>query len=445
MSIKGSGGFTLPGAYRFPLPLAALILVLAGIVTGHVQAAAQQAAAWTATEADGRRSILLYFFHSETCPHCIKAGEFLPSLQDHRPWLAIRRHSVASQDGEALFVDLMGRIGQAAEGVPTFIFCGRAIVGFDGPDGIGRELGSALDSCHEAIERGVEPTVESADPDRVAQRDLDLPLIGKVAPQALSLPLVTVLLAALDAFNPCAFFVLLFLLSLMVNARSQARMALVGGVFVAISGVMYFLFMAAWLNLFLVLRSASWISLAAGLVAIAIGLVGVKDYFVQAGPTLSISETHKDNLFARMRGLLSADRMVTLLVGTTALAIAANTYELLCTSGFPMVFTRILTLHDLPSWLRYGYLALYNVIYVLPLAAIVAVFVATMGRRKLTEREGRTLKLISGMLMLFTGLVLAIDPALFLKPVWIVAVLAGAVAAAIALATAFPGTGRKEG
>jgi hypothetical protein len=54
-----------------------------------------------------------------------------------------------------------------------------------------------------------------------------------------------VVLAGLDAFNLCAFFVLLFLLSLMVHARRRMRMALVGGVFVAFSGLLYYVCMAA--------------------------------------------------------------------------------------------------------------------------------------------------------------------------------------------------------
>jgi hypothetical protein len=60
----------------------------------------------------------------------------------------------------------------------------------------------------------------------------DLPLLDDVEIDALPLPVLTLLLAALDAFNPCAFFVLLVLLSLMVHSGSRARMLLVGGTFV---------------------------------------------------------------------------------------------------------------------------------------------------------------------------------------------------------------------
>ena len=75
-----------------------------------------------------------------------------------------------------------------------------------------------------------------------------------------------------------------------------------------------------------------------------------------------------------------------------------------------MVYTRLLTLADLTPAARCGYLAAYNLVYVLPLALIVAVFAFSLGARKLTEREGRLLKLLSGAMMLELGALLLIAP-----------------------------------
>ena len=99
-----------------------------------------------------------------------------------------------------------------------------------------------------------------------------------------------------------------------------------------------------------------------------------------------------------------------MVAATVFLAIAANFYELLCTAGFPMVYTRLLTLSELPPAGYYLYLALYNLIYVVPLVLIVLVFVRTLGARKLTEREGRLLKLLSGAMMLELGALLLVAP-----------------------------------
>jgi hypothetical protein len=129
-----------------------------------------------------------------------------------------------------------------------------------------------------------------------------------------------------------------------------------------------------------------------------------------------------------MRKLLTSTSLTSILIGTTALAIAANSYELLCTAGFPMVFTRILTLNKLTTAAYYAYLILYNVIYVIPLAIIVIVFTVTLGKKKLTEWQGRMLKLVSGVMMLGLGVVLLFDPTLLSNALISFLLLSGALA-----------------
>jgi hypothetical protein len=222
---------------------------------------------------------------------------------------------------------------------------------------------------------------------------------------------LTVAIGFLDGFNPCAFFVLLTLLGLLLHVRSRGRILLVGGIFVLFSGLVYFLFMAAWLNVFLVAGQVAAVTKAAGVVALVIALINIKDYFLfKRGVSLSIPDSAKPRLFERMRRLIAETALAPVILGTVVLAAAANLYELFCTAGFPMVYTRILTLHRLPKAGYYLYLALYNLVYVVPLAAIVLLFAATLGARKLSELQGRVLKLLSGTMMLGLGLALLLRP-----------------------------------
>lgn len=200
-------------------------------------------------------------------------------------------------------------------------------------------------------------------------------------------------------------------------------MMLVGGLFVLISGLVYFIFMTAWLNVFLWAGELKAITLIAGLVAMGIALINIKDYFwFKQGVSLSIPEKAKPGLYQRMRNLVRAGSLPAMLAGTAVLAVAANTYELLCTSGFPMVYTRMLTLEELSPGAYYAYLAAYNLIYILPLLAIVLVFSLKFGTRKLSEEEGRVLKLLSGVMMFSLGAVLVFAPDL-LNQVWTAIVL----------------------
>ena len=201
--------------------------------------------------------------------------------------------------------------------------------------------------------------------------------------------------------------------------------------------------MAAWLNLFLVMGHVAVITGIAGAVSILIAGINIKDFFLfKQGISLSIPESAKPKLFDRMRKLLRSTSLLSILLGATVLAVVANFYELLCTAGFPMVFTRILTLNNLSTTGYYLYLLLYNCIYVIPLLIIVLAFTLTLGRRQLSEWQGRVLKLVSGTMMLGLGGVLLINPALLNSIVVSFVILVSALGASLLVAGV---TKRREG
>lgn len=411
----------MPPVPVWPLRWLLLVLLLwvSGVsLGGHLEASAgtESVAAdpWLVLEADGSVRVPITLFWSKRCPHCLDALSFLDRLRREEPWIEVRDFELTGDRAHvALYVEMARGLGQEARSVPAFFVCGQMFTGFDAAEAMGARLLGLARFCRQAAQVG-ETRAQVSDGGSGAGASgggIDLPLFGRLDASTLSLPLFTLVIAGLDAFNPCAFFVLLFLLSLLVHARSRARMLVVGGTFVLFSGLVYFLFMAAWLNLFLLIGGAPVVTLVAGAVALVIGALNVKDYFWSGqGPTLSIPEKAKPGLYRRIRGLIAADHLGTMLIGTVALALAANSYELLCTAGFPMVYTRALTLNDLAPGRYYGYLALYNLIYVLPLLAIVLVFSLALGRCKLSEGQGRLLKLFSGLMMLGLGALLLVAP-----------------------------------
>jgi len=388
--------------------------------------AASEAITWTSAQENGATRVHLYFFWSQKCPHCLKAVPFIDSLAREHNWLDVHSAEV-SQNRKNLerYIGMANSLGQEASSVPAFMVCGRMITGYDSPLGVGQEILALALACQQSPEDAASMAEE--------KRAFLLPFLGTIDPQSNSLLIFTLIIAGMDSFNPCAFFVLLFLLSLMVHARSRARMLLIGITFVTISALVYFMFMAAWLNLFMMIGAVPVITAIAGVIAVVIGLINTKDYFLfRQGPSLSIPENAKPTLFRRMRALLKADNLGAMLLGTAALAIAANSYELLCTAGFPMVYTRLLTLNDLGDLEYYGYLVLYNLVYVLPLLVIVLIFSFTLGAYKLSERQGRYLKLLSGLMMLGLGLLLLFAPGMLLTTVWSGVIL---MSTAIVLAT----------
>ena len=405
---------------------------------------------WYGTAADGTPIVRLYYFFSPTCPHCQAAAPFIDDFAARSPWLEVRKYVVKDNKANARFYyETALSLGTQALSVPGFVFCRNVLIGYDTAETTGAEIVKALEGCH--AERLAHPGADVAadtsagtpmagEPAAASAGDeasttVHLPIVGTVDAKAFSLPVLTLVLAGMDAFNPCAFFVLLFLLSLLVHARSRARMLVVGGTFVLFSGIVYFVFMAAWLNVFLIAGELRVITTIAGLLALFVAVLNIKDYFwFKEGPSLSIPESAKPGLFKRMREIVAAGNLAPMLASTVLLAIVANSYELLCTAGFPMVYTRALTLAQLETWQYYAWLAGYNVIYVIPLLAIVIVFVRTMGARKLTESEGRILKLVSGFMMLGFGLMLLLAPNLLTNALASIVVLLLAVGVAVLLA-----------
>ena len=386
---------------------------------------------WYAVDDQGEPSVSLYYFWTLTCPNCKKAKPFLEQMEQTHPWLRIHAYELLENpENVELYQQFAGRLGGFAQAVPGFIFCRQMYLGYDNEDSMGAFLLDKLTECYSAVrDQGQLPT-ESGE--EAPKAPISLPFIGPFDVSAMSLPALTLLIAGIDAFNPCAFFVLLFLLSLLVHAHSRTRMFIVGGVFVLFSGLAYFLFMAAWLNVFLLLGELQLLTIIAGIMAVAFATINIKDFFwFGKGVSLSIPETAKPGLFSRMRRLVNARQLSTMLVGTVTLAIVANSYELLCTVGFPMVYTRILTLKELSTTGYYLYLAFYNIVYVIPLALIVAVFTLSLGAHKLSEREGQILKLVSGLMMLGLGGLLLLAPELLNNALAALALIAFAIGASV--------------
>jgi glutaredoxin len=347
-------------------------------------------------QAGGDRPVLEVFVR-EGCPHCAAAKEFLPQLARERPELRIVLRAV---DRDAAALDELARHSRNADlwppGVPTFVIDGRVLVGFESAQRSGPELAALIDGRSQA------------------PASIDSRLAGPLSVSRLGLPLFTLALGLLDGFNPCAMWVLLFLLSLLVHLRDRRRMALVAGTFVFVSGAVYYAFMAAWLNVFLWVGLSDMLRWALGGVALVIGAFNVKDFLQPGwGPTLAIAASAKPGLYARMRSVLRAETLLPSLTGVAALAIVVNFIELLCTAGIPALYTAVLAQQELAPAAHYAYLGLYIVGYVTDDALMVTLAVVALGSRKLSERAGQWLKLLSGVVMLMLG------AAMILRPDWL--------------------------
>lgn len=360
------------------------------------------APSWPARAADApspAAAPVLEVYVRDGCPHCADAKVFLEQLARERPALRIELRAVDVDPAAAAELSERSRAaGVWPPGVPTFVFGDALLIGFDDAEHAGRELRSLVDGALQAAPRTEVPTP-----------------LGIVSASRLGLPLFTLALGLLDGFNPCAMWVLLFLLSLLVHLRDRRRMLWIAGTFVAVSGAVYYAFMAAWLNIFLAVGLSAPVRVGLALLALAIGAFNLKDFFAWGrGASIGIPEAAKPGLYARMRRVVQAPALTVSLLGVAALAIVVNLVELLCTAGIPAVFTAVLTQQGLSPAAHYGYLGLYILGYVADDMLMVGSAVLALSSGRLGERGARRLKLLSGCVMLALGAVL------LLRPQWLV-------------------------
>lgn len=385
-------------------------LCLLCLALGTAPAPAQPAA-------DARR---LEVFVREGCPHCADAEEFLERLGRERPDLTIVIRDV-HKDRAALtrLQELVQAQGAGVARVPAVFVNGQLILGYSREASTDKLIRSALDGGRAAASAATEAGSCAAEDSlscgpggaTPAEESFEVRLFGRTLTlDDVGLPAFSIALGLLDGFNPCSMWVLLLMISLLAPLNDRRRMLAIVGTFVLIQGIAYFAMMAAWLNLFLFigLSRASQIAIAA--IAIVAGLINLKDFFAFGrGISLSIPDSAKPRIYDRMRGILHARNYTAAIAGTVVLALLVQVVEFMCTSGFPALFTRILTLRQFDSATYYGYMLLYNAAYMLDDLIVLGIGVTLLSRHRLQEKEGRGLKLIAGLVMIGLGIYLLAD------------------------------------
>lgn len=255
------------------------------------------------------------------------------------------------------------------------------------------------------------PGLPSDMPEQEVDDTIRLPFWGSLSASKLGMPLFTIAVGLVDGFNPCAMWVLLYLLSILVNLRDRVRIVAIAGTFVVVSGLAYYAFMAAWINVFMWVGYLRSVQVGLAILAISIGSIHIKDFFAfKQGVSLSIPESAKPGIYARVRKIVTAENLTGAIAGAFTLAVLVNFIELLCTAGLPALYTRILTQQNLSWPMRHAYLGLYIGAYMLDDTIMVLLIVATLSKKKLQESQGRWLKLASGIAILLLGIIMMVRP-----------------------------------
>jgi len=238
--------------------------------------------------------------------------------------------------------------------------------------------------------------------------------VGKIKTENLSLPIIAILMGVLDGFNPCAMWILLFLISILIGMNDRKKMWILGLTFVATSALMYSLFMIAWLNLALFMGSLSWIRILVAGVAIIGGIINLKSGLNKDSGCRVVNDKKREKIFSRVKRLTSEKTFLLALGGIILLAISVNLIELLCSAGLPVVFTQILALNELSSIDHYLYILLYIIFFMIDDMIVFIIAMLTLKLTGISTKYGKISHLIGGILMIIIGLLLIFNPGLLM-------------------------------
>jgi len=365
-------------------------------------------------QAQAAQQVELHIFWSRGCPHCESALSFLDPLTTQYPDLKLIRHELSEDPGNLpILIRLAERHGINEPGVPFMVLGNEVFVGYQDDATTGRMLKQKIEAC---LRSGCETRLDDLavpaanSPVLRLPDSVRLPAWGMVDLRELSLPLLTVVLAAADGFNPCAMWVLVFLIGLLLQIQNRFRRWMLGLAFLAGSALVYFLIMVAWLNTLRYFSAVLWIRAGIAVVAIIAGVWALRDALRDQTVCRVTAAPARRAILERLRGLALSASLPLALLGIVLLAFAVNLVEFLCSAGIPAVYTQYLALKDLPLWQHYAYLSLYILVF---LADDLLIFVGAMLALEIGgvgQRVGRWSRLIGGVVLLILGILLLFKP-----------------------------------
>lgn len=351
-------------------------------------------------------------FFSPICPHCAKAKPFLESLEEKYSNVEFEDYDIFQKQSAELLKQNYEKydVPVNEQGLVPITFIGeRYFLGFD--EIVAADIESYI---LELLEENSEPGPQEK------ERRITLPIIGEISFDNMSPMILAIALGALDGFNACAMIALGFLLTVLVSTGIRERVFLIGGTFILVSGIMYFIFISAWLNLFLVLERINYITFIVGIIIIMFSVFLLKDYSHNIiCRVCEVDPSKKDNIFIRFEKRLfekmqeisqAKTSLPLMLLGVAVVAAGVNLVELVCSLGFPLAFTKMLTTYNLNSSSYYFYLLIYILFYMIDDLIIFALAIWTLRITQVSEKYLKAIKLISGIVLLILGLIILFKP-----------------------------------
>ena len=367
------------------------------------------------------KTLRVYLFHQESCPHCKKEIQYLEELKNEYSNLDVVTYEVSQNVMNYNFMNrVIEKTGIVTNGQVPFTIIGTDYyIGFE--DHVKKSIKDSIDKfLNDKNSIDVIAKVKNGEDVSNIKYNVDpkstkvIPILGEIDAKKVSLPLVAIVIGAVDGFNPCAMWVLLFLIGMLFHMKDKKKMWILGITFLLTSAVMYLLIMAAWLKVALSFMTVVWLRIFIAIVALVAGLVNLNSYIKEKkrkddGCEI-VDEKKRKKMFTKIKKITSEKKFILAIFGIIALAISVNLVEIACSAGLPLIFTQILALNDLSTFEYVIYMLIYILFFLIDDIVVFVIAMLTLNIKGISSKYGKYSHLIGGIIMILIGILMIFKP-----------------------------------
>lgn len=356
----------------------------------------------------------VYLFHSSSCPHCKEEIEYLKTLDEE---VNVKYYEVGTYSN--LLSKVRDKMNIKEASVPLTIIGSDYVIGYskDIKNSIDNMISAYQENDHcdvvDSIIKGedISACLEKNDGIYKSSEDKILTIFGhdiKFNAKNVSLPLISIIIGFIDGFNPCAMWVLVFLITMLFNMQNRKKMWILGLTFLVTSALVYLIFMSG----ILVIANSSigaYFKYLIALVALVGGIINLnsfKDSIKQNVGCQVTDKKKKNKIIEKIKSIVSEKHFLIALLGIMLLAVSVNLVELACSAGLPAMFVEILSLNNLKSFEYSMYMLLYIIMFMID---DIVVFIIAMTTLKVTGISNKYTKyshLVGGIIMILIGILM---------------------------------------
>ena len=375
--------------------------------------------------AKGNDKVTLYLFHGDGCPHCASEIEYLNKIESKYENLEIVKYEVWYNDENSEFLkSIKSSFGVDNSYVPATIIGDTIIIGYG--DGTGPKIERAIKyylendyidqveriKNNEFVKEDLKDGFDKEEKKLDDEMTIDIPSLGKVNLKRISLTSAAVVIGLVDGFNPCAMWILLFLISVLIGMKNKKRMWALGLTFLVTSALVYMLIMLSWISIAVKITTVIWVRNIIAVIALIGAIINIRSYIKSRknGGCEVVDDKKRKNIFSKIRKFTSEKSFILALLGVIGLAVSVNLVELACSAGLPLVFTELLALNNVSDSMKLIYTFIYIVFFLLDDLVVFFIAMFTMKITGISTKYNKYSHLIGGIIMLLIGILLIFKP-----------------------------------